>query len=258
MGTASSSRLLLYLVGLLGLCFLVLLPFLRTETREPDPTRPGLAPLTSPRASPRATTVSGTEMELPAVSDTRPLEPRAEAQVGGSQLLVLRRTDRAPIAGISVHAQGVRLGGPSDEAGLIEFERQGTQPLVVWGEGWIPVFVRAFEGTPESVLMDEASARLEVRVLRMGPDDVVVKSLLQPRAFQVVGDSPWNPVLESSARDRLAGERIPAGYYDVYVWVARGSDAPRCLESPGVHLEGAELRVLELDAGAPPEPDPDG
>ena len=256
MGT--SRRLLLGLVVLLGLGLLALLPVLRT--REPAPTGPTGPTGPDSALSPPGTAISGPAEEplaAPALPGGPSQDPRAEAEASALRLLALRRADRTPIPGVAVLAGGVRLGEPSDDSGVIEFEREKSQPLVVWGEGWFPVFVKAYEDTPGSVLMDEATARLEVQIAGLGPEDKVVRSLLQPHAFPVVADSPWSPVLERTAPDRLAGHRLPAGDYDVYVWVARGWDAPRCLESLAVHVESAELALLELDARAPPAQEPD-
>jgi len=173
------------------------------------------------------------------------------------RLVCLRGSDREPIAGISIFIADLPVCGPSRKDGVLEFVRGRAQSFTVWGEGWVPFLVRRFEGTPETVLLEEAAARLEVRLLNLDPGDEIVRTLLQPHAFQVTGKASWEPVLASTSPDRLAADGLPPGTYDVYVWVVRLPDPPRCLSAAGILIEGLEPAVIELDAGAPPEPDPD-
>lgn len=182
--------------------------------------------------------------------------PPARAEARPSRMICLRREGRRPLAGISAFGRAGRLAGPSADDGALELQRAPGEPLTIWAAGWSPVFVRSHEETPEVVLLDPCSARLEVQLVGMEHGDEVLRSLLQPRGYHATEQDPWQPALVPAGPYRLAAGELPTGDYDVYVWVT-GPRGTRSLAAPAVAVAESGTVTLELDAGVASDSDPD-
>jgi len=183
-------------------------------------------------------------------SGARAVAPPAAG--GATRLTCLARADREPIAGLWAFAGTERRAGPSRADGVLELERPPGRSLTIWGEGWAPVTVREREAIPEVVLFDARDARLVVELAGLRPGDAVVRTLLEPRERAVEPDGPWRPRLSAAGAGRLVADRLPAGAYDVYVWVARGTAGARALSASDVVASAGETARVTLDAGAAP------
>lgn len=251
MALAGRNRILLF--ALLGLGAVSLL-FLVDRSR--------IAPAATPRGEVAPPTADPRQSDLlrpeaaPARTTGRPIESAPEEV---PLTLVCRRlSDRSLLAGISLYVEGRPVAGPSGDDGALQVVRDGRQPLVLWAEGWRPVFVRAVEPTPAAVLFEPADAGLEVEVGGLRANEEIVRSLLQPHEFPATGESLWDPSLAPAGFDRLAARQLPPGTYDLYVWVQRRPEAPRVLSEKAVQLDSGRTTRVRLDSTTAPQHEPDG
>ena len=62
-----------------------------------------------------------------------------------------------------------------------------------------------------------------------------------------MSEGPWSPQLEQGALDVYSCGRLPAGAYDLYLWIQEGQGAPRPYELRDLGLSEGEYERVELD-----------
>jgi len=242
----------LVLAGIAAAACWVLLARIGGEPARPVEVGPGAGALLAPSgagAQPEDVAAPGGAARGP--SDLERPSPR------GRTVTCLSARDRRPIAGIQLYTAEGPVGAPSAADGSLALDERATQRRTAWCEGWGPISIAAGSPVPAELLFEPADGAIEVRLTPFGPQDRVVRTLLQPHGRPATGDALWDPVLEPRGMGILVAERVPPDEYDVYVWVAAGGAGPRPAAARAVRVEPGSRQRVDLELRQGPEIEPD-
>jgi len=209
--------------------------------------------------------VSGTGPELagPLATDKEresqvPTEgPTANTPDSVLRLMIVDAANQAPIAGVRAYLGEEILGGPSDTEGWLEFTPPLGRRTTFWAQGWSP---REFHSRamPESrVELTSATATLEVFVDHLAPEEKVLLNRLEPMGWTATNNTAWSQPLQTLAPHHLQGGELPAGRYQLYVWIGAFQAQGIALEPVEVELEPGQKTVVRLDANVRPDDEVD-
>jgi len=235
--------LFLFGSGLLGLAWL------RTGEALTPPAVPrtGSAPLARPPAP-----------ELIAPPAQGPPQV-VERPSGVHRLLCLSAVDRSPLAGVSLYQETEAVAGPSAQDGVLEVPGSAPSPqLWIWAPGWGPARLPGSGPLPAEVVLEPATAGIQLRVTSTDPAARITRTRLIPLGTPLQEGQPWAPRLSTDGALSARGSLLPAGSYHLYVWVVGAQRAPRALPRQEIELEPGRTLTVELTADAQREGDQDG
>ncbi len=160
------------------------------------------------------------------------------------------RADHIPLSGVVMFRGGrVRAAGPSAHTGELLLDNLGSKTKrTFWAPGWQAKHFAIDAKLPDEITLSKADANLVVRIIGMKPEWRIAKSKLQITGVPSGGNEAWMPILRRDLFDLLRADRIPAGTYDIYIWVSQKGGQPQALHSKAVEVKAGETTTIQVFA----------
>ena len=214
-----------------------------------------------PKAPPAAGQAGGTSppsVEAAPEPEARTTEPpRQPPPPRALRLCMVHVDDGRPLAGIRAWVGTEALTASSGGDGWLELVVPAGQRVTFWGQGWIPAEFRSRALPDAQVELSPADASLEVLVDELLPDEGIVHSRLEPLDWTAPSGAAWAGLLEATGPDRLFGEGLAPGRYQLHVWIGPARSAGIPLEAAEVELSQGLHAVVRIDASVRPDDEVD-
>jgi hypothetical protein len=249
-----SPRIVLLVLALLGLGVVALTVLAGLGSNPPRAT-----PAAPPAGTPAPVVTPRADLVTPTTAQQEAVPQQDEPTLRSQRVRCLSALDRSPVQGVQLYVEARPVAGPSLADGRLEVP--GTvrsNRLEAWAPGWGPTRLPFGRPLPDEILLEPATAAVQVWVTSSDPGLRIVRTRLVQQGSFTREDEPWVPRLERQGVLSARAARLAPGSYHVYVWVAKDRDAPRALPRQEVELEAGRTISVQIDADAPREGERDG